>query len=116
MNDTHMIKRMLSGIKLFLYRGINRKKIEIVDDIREMKERIISEVRNPSTLILAILNYLKEIEDSLLNENLVFYKLDAFSFGIFRLVTDDYQLEQSSIGQDLLGISTKIQELKKLLW
>jgi hypothetical protein len=66
-------------------------------------------------LVSAVSDYLDEIEDYLTSRNLAKEKLDEFSFGIFRLVTDDGQLEKSSLGQDLLNFRAMLRELGKKL-
>jgi hypothetical protein len=66
-------------------------------------------------LVSALSDYLDEIEDCLTSKDLTKEKLDGFSFGIFRLVTDDGQLEKSPLGQDFLNFRIMLRELGKKL-
>lgn len=93
--------------------NINDATSKLRAEVMMLKESITSGYENPSGLVLAILNYLDEIEDYLLNEQLSNHKLDEYSFGIFRQVTDEYQLEKSQIGQDLLNLSVNLRKLGK---
>jgi hypothetical protein len=93
----------------------NKQVSEIRSEFRVLKKRFISENTNPSNLALAILSYLDEIEGYLSTGDLTKPKLDAYSFGIFRQATDNYQLEQSPFGRGLLKISTMIRDLGRLL-
>jgi hypothetical protein len=80
-----------------------------------LKETISSNYVSPSGMVLSISNYLDEIEKYLLTEKLSKYKLDEYSFGIFRQVTDEYQFEKSQLGQGLLKLSVDLRELGKKL-
>ena len=86
--------------------------IELTLEIERLKEELAEENQNPSSMVLALLNYLDEIHSYLLNKKLSRTCLEMYSFGIFRLVTDDYHLEISPIGQSLLKISVKLRELE----
>ena len=56
---------------------------------------------------------LKELDDSLADEKLDVDKLEQHAFGIFRLVTESYEFEQSSLGKQLMEIRTKIKNLSR---
>lgn len=90
---------------------------DTIDKIRSeistsMESKSFSDVHTRN-LVSALSDYLDEIEDCLRSKNLTKEMLAGFSFGIFRLVTDDGQLEESSLGQDLLNFRVMLRELGK---
>jgi hypothetical protein len=94
---------------------INMEINELRSEINNLKEKYPHEYAHRSSIVLALSIYLDEIDNYLLEERLAQSKLDEYSFGLFRQVTDDYQLEQSSFGQHLLNISNKLRDLGKNL-
>jgi hypothetical protein len=90
---------------------------DTIDKIRSeistsLESKSLSDVHTRN-LVSALSDYLDEIEDYLTSKSFTKAKLDGFSFGIFRLVTDDSQLEKSPLGQDLLNFSVMLRKLGK---
>lgn len=80
-------------------------------EIRELKEKIESS-DDSLPIKLGFPRLLVELDEILDSENLDVEKLDRNAFGIFRLVTESYEFEQSSLGKQLLEIRKKIRNLR----
>ena len=64
-------------------------------------------------LELGIPKILTELANSLSLDIIDMDKLDNDAYGIFRLVTESYDFEQSNIGKELLAIRKKIRNLNR---
>jgi len=80
-------------------------------EIRELKEKIESG-DDPLPEDLGLPKLLVELDEILASEKLVVEKLEQHAFGIFRLVTESYEFEQSGVGKQLLEIRTRIRSLR----
>jgi hypothetical protein len=79
-------------------------------DVQQLREKI--ELGDDSLAVeLGFPKLLLEIENLLASENPNNEKLNQNAYGIFRLVTESYAFEQSSLGKQLLEIGTKIRDL-----
>ena len=81
-------------------------------EIRELKEKIESS-DDPLPIDLGFPKLLVELDETLDSEKLDVERLDQHAFGIFRLVTESYEFEQSDLGKQLLEIRKKIRNLSR---
>ena len=81
-------------------------------EIRELKEKIESG-DDSLPIDLGFPTLLVELDEILASENFDVEKLERHAFGIFRLVTESYDFEQSSLGKQLLEIRAKIRSLPR---
>ncbi len=89
---------------------VSRIKIEIV----QVEKEITSQTKQSTPEGKLLLKYLEEIKNYLLEESLNKKALEQYALGIFRVVTDDWNFEQSIIGKRLLDISSNINNLSRL--
>ena len=79
-------------------------------EIQQLREKIESG-NDPLPIDLGFPKLLVEIEGSLVSENIDIEKLKQYAYGIFRLVTESFEFEQSELGKELLEIRQKIKNL-----
>ena len=83
------------------------------ESLRQQIQELIKKIDRVMTLYQLswdFQNYLTEIDDILGAEILDVKKLERDAFGIFRLVTESYEFEQSDLGKQLLETRTKITD------
>jgi hypothetical protein len=88
-------------------------KIDTIDylrrEIQQLRERIESG-NDTFPIEMGFPKLLIEIGEMLVSENLDVEKLKRHAYGIFRLVTESYEFEQSDLGKQLLDIRLKIKK------
>lgn len=88
-------------------------KSNIVQEAFRIKKNLEGK-NNPSLLELGIIHVLEEISESVQPEKEVGQDiLVKYAFSIFRTTTDDFGFEKTQLGQDLLNLSTEIQNLSR---
>jgi ribosomal protein S18 acetylase RimI-like enzyme len=90
------------------------KKIEKLESLAHSVDMLISEIQKTtiaSSYLESLLNVLQDLQSRLAGKDEINFKQS--SFAIFRVVTDDYNLEKSDLGQKLLGLSVLLQEIGK---
>jgi len=88
-------------------------KSNIVQETFRIKKNL-EEKNNPSLLELGIIDILEELSETLQSEKEVEQDiLVKYAFSIFRTTTDDFSFEKTQLGQDLLNLSTEIQNLSR---
>ncbi len=90
-------------------RSINR----ITKEISKIENELSSEKDQANPIVILLLKYLSEIKLYLSTEILNKKDIEQYSFGIFRVVTDDWNFEQSKIGKKLLDLCSEIDNLSK---
>ena len=84
---------------------------EVLEELHRIREKIETE-HDSLAIELGFPGYLKKIEESLSSGNLDKEMLKRYDFGIFRLVTESFAFQQSSLGKNLLSLGTKINNLR----
>jgi hypothetical protein len=79
-------------------------------EVLQIKNEILS-MNDKLPIQIEILHFLIEIDEYLKLDILDKQKMENYSFGIFRLVTENYALEKSILGQDLLSIQKNMRRL-----
>lgn len=86
-----------------------RKRIEEIKlEALKIKTSVLS-TGNKLPIHVDILHVLTELDRHLMLENLDKQKMEKYSFGIFRLTTENYTLEKSDLGQNLLNLQKNIR-------
>jgi hypothetical protein len=98
-----------------LRKDLNRmENMEKLESLAYSVDLLISEIQTTtiaSTYLESLLNVLQDLQSRLAGKDEINFKQS--SFAIFRVVTDDYNLEKSDLGQKLLGLSVLLQEIGK---
>ena len=83
------------------------------ESLRQQIQELIKKIESGNDSLPIELGFpklLTEIDDILGAEILDVKKLERDAFGIFRLVTESYEFEQSDLGKQLLETRTKITD------
>jgi hypothetical protein len=84
-----------------------------IENIANTVQSLLSEFQADSTkspYFESLLNILRDLQTQLSrNEEINFGK---YAFAIFRIVTDDFEVERSDFGQKLLKLSTMLQKVR----
>jgi len=87
------------------------KRIKI--EISRIENELSSEKDQANPIVLLLLKYLSEINYYLSKDILNKKDLEQYSFGIFSVITDDWNFEQSKIGKELLNLCSELDNLSK---
>ena len=80
------------------------KRIEdLKSEVSTIKSDILS-ISNKFPIQVDILHVLTELDEHLVSGNLDKEKMEEYSFGLFRLTTENYTLEKSDLGKQLLNL------------
>ena len=88
-------------------------KKELFDFARKLKEQLLNE--SDSYYQKVLLPLLNPLEEKLEQNDLVWVDLHHLLYAIFRTITDDYELEKSSLGLDFLELVNKTNTLAKII-
>ena len=88
-------------------------KKELFDLARKLKEQLLGE--SDSHYQEVLLPLLIFLEEKLERNNLAWEDLRHLSYAIFRTVTDDYDLEKSTLGQKFFDLKNKVDVLAKTI-
>ena len=93
-------------------------KKDTAESLKEEIQRLRKEIESGSDHLPVQMGFPKllvEIEEILDSKNMNLQKLEQLAFGIFRLVTESYEFEQSSLGKQLLDLRGKIRSISQIL-
>ena len=96
----------------------NSKAQRIVKELRSellYLQRRIEDFKRAHGKDSGLSNLLRCIEEDLLEERPNPARLEEDAFGIFRLVTDSFALEESEIGKRLMEFRLKLREFAEIL-
>ena len=96
----------------------NEKQILLTKDLLSNTVELRKKIENQSEQIAyskSLIKTLVDIEEILTSQPLDATRLSKDEFGVFRMVTDNASLEDSSIGKELMSLLKKFHQLHQII-
>jgi len=93
-----------------------KNQMDVVKSLRQEIQQLSEKIESGDDSLAVELGFPKllvEIEEVLASANLDEVNLEQLANGIFRLVTESFEFEESDLGKQLLEVRTKIRNLSR---